>query len=204
MLAVANMASTGGSSTRRPPLANGEFLHSQELVLRNECQLQVAALVASDVHLGSAICVRHRKPEGIIQAWFDTYAGCDLETATFTNPTVIFDAANVMRPAAHLRRRPEHDTLSRVNQNECRRQLLDARSVLPQPRLHRPPLAAAPRLAGDKSPSRKLRRQAQAADSAWQPIFTFTPCDAGADSSLDASGQPRLIACQFYDETTPF
>ncbi len=94
-------------------------MHSREFLRRYEGMPQVkkAELIEGVVYMGSPVSVRHAKPDGMIQAWLGTYASRHPDTEVLANATVILDAENTVQPDALLRRLPDHDGLTRVNED---------------------------------------------------------------------------------------
>jgi Uma2 family endonuclease len=98
-------------------LENGEFMHSSEFLRRYERMPQVkkAELIEGVVYMGSPVSTNHAIPDGIIHGWLALYAAHHPSVQFMPNATVILDAENTVQPDALLRRLPEHDGLTRVN-----------------------------------------------------------------------------------------
>jgi Uma2 family endonuclease len=118
MLAVESKPGAAGNSPSLP-LESGECMHSREFLRRYERMPQVkkAELIEGVVYMGSPVSVRHAKPDGVVQGWLVAYASRHPETEALPNATVILDPENTVQPDALLRRLPEHDGLTRVNED---------------------------------------------------------------------------------------
>jgi Uma2 family endonuclease len=118
MFAVESKSSAAGSFPSRPlPLENGDSLHSREFLRRYERMpwVKKAGLIEGVVYLGSQVTACHAKADALIQAWLGIYASRHPETEALPNAPVILDAENTVQPDALLHRLPEHDGLTRVN-----------------------------------------------------------------------------------------